>query len=636
MHQHIIQNDELDWLARLPEFEETSRPRIRERLEDQLREWQGGYAHDLAPHDHDTPSLRESPLLEESLRRMWDGWRYHWQGVVDLSRRRGQVLAAGGQVAESLRAGRRPTNDQLLGGDPLRDCVLTTGVLHGHGGSVAHLQEVGREILGEQMRRWKQPLDEALLQDFLIQLGGFDSPRQSRARLRKFSGFTSLRVWLRRVARNFLIDAFRSRRTRLEREMASRRVELGNEPGTLEATVEYVLSFPEAARAALASLGPRQQLALYLKWKQQLPNKQIARLLAVTPPRSSQICQAAQQAFGEKFCRLAGIDPTSAELSSVLDTSSALLAYVLLDEIGRAAPRNTNPGSDDMSREPAKRKGKKKTRQSKDAATAGPRGGTKSKRSAAKRRDLSDEQLRITGPPEEDLSEADLAAGRIASVPEAFISGRNVARQPFDREDEDYDTPQFERRLPGQIPPEEDEEALWRELLPVPENELAGVTLQDNPEELFAAEFGRTAKQRPAILCLDARRASFDATREWIRRFLDNLDAQPDQPPNQRYEPALAIVTCEMWDFDFSDSSEWLDFPMVITDDLQRTAVEIYRDDLLTGIRSIVAPPLTEDERLPEGYRAVDASEILSDDEMDELRERDRASRAIRRRFRQL
>ena len=74
---------------------------------------------------------------------------------------------------------------------------------------------------------------------------------------------------------------------------------------------------------------------------------------------------------------------------------------------------------------------------------------------------------------------------------------------------------------------------------------------------------------------------------------------------------------------------------MVITDDLARTAVEIYRDDLLAGIRSIVAPPLTEDDRLPDGYETVDAADILSEDELAELHQRQRWSRAIRRRFQQ-
>ena len=235
----------------------------------------------------------EEAVKEGCCIRVWSAWAYHWEQAV---RHSSTGQADGMAVAVAVRAGIRVGSPHPMGGDPFRDAVLAEACLAGLNPALDRFFTEYQATFDQETRRvFQRELAGEPWQDLFVKLVGV-APGEGR--LTEFKGYSSLRAWLRPVARHFAMD-----RCRLEqiRKAAERRAALLHAP---ETTLPNPVDWDETldwcrdqVTQALAVLEDRDRLLLLLRFRSGWSGSAIAGLLKVHPGHFSRLLGQATERF---------------------------------------------------------------------------------------------------------------------------------------------------------------------------------------------------------------------------------------------------------------------------------------------------------------------------------------------------
>jgi RNA polymerase sigma factor (sigma-70 family) len=162
----------------------------------------------------------------------------------------------------------------------------------------------------------------------------------ARTRLGTFDGSGSLAGWLAMIVHRRLVDRRRASAREAPSEAAidgvAARPDADGDPAGAAGDAETARRFEEAFRAAWATLTPRESLAILLRFRDGLAQKEIARLLEVGEPRVSRILAGAADRIREAVGRIAGLRPEEEDLGS--ERLRAALRDVVAESLATGAP----------------------------------------------------------------------------------------------------------------------------------------------------------------------------------------------------------------------------------------------------------------------------------------------------------
>jgi len=264
---HLLDEDRA-WLELQPGL--SPWPEGRAMLARQIHEWLVQYSQGVCSAVVDVNHAG----YQRYCQRLWTCWRHHWQQAVELD-----PSADGLAVGESVRSGEGYSRGKQLGGDPLRDVVLAEAVQSGDGTACALLEAeykpfciaqgraVNREAVKDADDWWYQLLDR---------LAGYS---RQPGKLQSYSGKCGLRFWLGRVARNFAND------WRDGCADGGNAVDEWVTPPTPDAAEvdDCIRLLAGFVRRGLDGLASDERLVLCLIFVDDLPGKEVAKLLGVAP-----------------------------------------------------------------------------------------------------------------------------------------------------------------------------------------------------------------------------------------------------------------------------------------------------------------------------------------------------------------
>ncbi len=195
MNEQIVYifSDDKAWLGGRPDMIPWDEGTLQ--LAEQLRNWVEEYSRPVCEavvtDDHDR--------WADYMNRLWGCLGYHWQQAVDEN---SKIAAAA--VAERLQEGRGYRRGGKLGGDPMRDVVLSVAMTAGDGRAPTVFETdyygFSRGLAGRLNRRLADNPDE-WWNELLDHLAGYT---KQPGRLEKFAGRCGLQNWLGTVLWNFL------------------------------------------------------------------------------------------------------------------------------------------------------------------------------------------------------------------------------------------------------------------------------------------------------------------------------------------------------------------------------------------------------------------------------------------------
>ena len=327
-----------EWLAVQPNFGEGWETGCRW-VAQMLDSWLERYGKEMELGELDA-SLRRRYSL-----RLWDTWGYHWR--VAASESAGGV-ADGGRVAERLELGIRPTTSVTMGGNPLRDVVLAEAALDRSEAAVRLLYHEYHGVFSHEARKAiRQVPDEDQWQDLVTMLvigSAADVRAGYSGRLAGYKGYSSLKSWLRPVARHHVLDSLRRRQTRMlaeQRFAVERGLPIEEARDEVPELLEAFDLLAKGAGRALASIAVRERWVLVLHFKEGWSNNAIARAIAKSPGQASRIREQAARHFIDKLRDSLGGSVASPHLLDwIVEKDTALLSQLL---IGGLAP-SAHPG----------------------------------------------------------------------------------------------------------------------------------------------------------------------------------------------------------------------------------------------------------------------------------------------------
>jgi AraC-like DNA-binding protein len=120
------------------------------------------------------------------------------------------------------------------------------------------------------------------------------------------------------------------------------------------------------------------------------------------------------------------------------------------------------------------------------------------------------------------------------------------------------------------------------------------VQINEAPEDFFARIEREPSDQRPAVICLDARKER-DLRRvlRWLERFDAVASEQFEDDAENPFEPHRVVIVSTQVSEPPADWRSRLDVDWVPTDDLSSSVLNLYRQDLLDDLRAFVEEDLT-------------------------------------------
>jgi RNA polymerase sigma factor (sigma-70 family) len=300
------------WLAIQPRFEADWGRGCRWALAE-MESWIRAVESDLFP------SLAEGERLDRCRVRIWLAWSYHWHEATLAAP---DHRADGVSVAALLRMGVRPGRvGSSLGGDPIRDSVLVEACLLGYTAAHERLRDAYADVFLREAQRVSAASGGDLLDEVWDRLNPIDEA--SRAWLRRYRGYSSLRTFLRVVVRHRLLDSLRSRCTRRLAERAFTERWYARAEATPTAGTELD-EFRSQVRRSLQSLPEIEQRLLVLRYLEGLPNGVVARKIGLSEGQTSRL-------HGQAVARLRdALKPLWQEEISSSDQGYSLYAQFLL------------------------------------------------------------------------------------------------------------------------------------------------------------------------------------------------------------------------------------------------------------------------------------------------------------------
>ncbi len=242
-------------------------------------------------------------------------WRSAWKFATDAetstttqtTRRHGEV--SGEWVVVTLRDGKRPTTPaavattpRYMGGDPLRDLVLTVLALAGADRALHRLYQEYRGVFDAEARLLLgHGTPPAEWEDLVSRLLFPRSGRRPEPPLSYYRGYGSLRHWLRPVVRNFLRDLWRRMESRRSAEWHFAEQNAAR-PSPLRDAAELGIAGQSGRpfeplrvplQRAFGRLDPEDRDILVMTYVCELPNVAVARKLGVVPGHASRLKQKA-------------------------------------------------------------------------------------------------------------------------------------------------------------------------------------------------------------------------------------------------------------------------------------------------------------------------------------------------------
>jgi RNA polymerase sigma factor (sigma-70 family) len=460
--------------------------------------------------------------------RVWFAWAYHWERAV---RRASTGQADGMTVADAARSGIRLGHPHPMGGDPFRDAVLVEACLAGLNPALDRFFTEYQATFDQETRRvFHREPDNELWEDLFVKLVG---PAPGEGKLAEFKGYSSLRAWLRPVARHFVLD-----RCRLEqiRRLAERRAALlhtpeatSPDPVELEETVDWCRA--QVVRA-LASLEDRDRLLLLLRFRSGWSGSAIAELLKVHPGHFSRLLGQATERF-----RLQLESPWEQLFQKYEPSTIGYFLFRGLDEAHAEVPEEDARrliGGEESIMSTAQEKSKRKPGTKKPAETRG-------------------------------------ARSKPVSKP--------VRREIL--------TPTRAKEQPPEVGPEE-----LAQFLP---EKVVGVKIGDAPENLFIRPETQPEEQRPAVVCLDAREeADLECVLPWLERFDAVVSEQYEDEARNPYEPHRVVFLSKEAPEPPATWRTRADIDWVQTEDMASDVPALYRLYLQQDLYDFVNEDLEE------------------------------------------
>ncbi len=446
--------------------------------------------------------------------RVWTAWAYHWEQAV---RRSSTGRADGRAVADAARTGIRPGHPHPMGGDPLRDAVLVEACLAGLNPALDRLFTEYQVTFDQETRRaFHREPDSELWQDLFVKLVG---PPPAEGKLMGFKGYSSLRAWLRPVARHFVLDHYRLEQIR---RLAERRAALLHipevkppDPMELEETLDWCRA--QVVRA-LASLEDRDRLLLQLRFRSGWSGSAIAKFFKVHPGHFSRLLGQATERF-----RLQLESPWEQLFQTYEPSTIGYFLFRGLDEAqSLVSEKHTRMwfGIEESVVSTAQEKSKRKT-----------------------------EIKKLAQPSKEAQRKS--------------VQDKNIA-SPRDEEP------------PPNVGLDELEQFLPEKVIAVKMGESQ--SNGDTPEVLFRRLEGQPAEQRPAVVCLDAREeADLERVLSWLQRFDAVVSDQYEDATEIPYEPHRAVFLSKEAPEPPADWKRRPDLDWDQTNDMVSDALTLYR-----------------------------------------------------------
>jgi RNA polymerase sigma factor (sigma-70 family) len=498
-----------------------------------LDNWVAEYAKEI------TGSGISRKVANRSCMRLWSAWAYHWE---QAKRRSSTGHADGLAVAEMVCEGVRPGTRHPMGGNPLRDAVLVETCLAGLDRALDRFFREYQPPCEEEFRRvFHRAADSQLWEDLFVKLVG---PAPEVGKLMEFRGYSSLRSWLRTISRNFAMDRCRTEQIR---RIAERKAATSTTSTKTKTTLDP-LEWEETLRwcreqwvRALSSMKESERIALLLRFRYGWAANSIAASLKVSPGQVSRILGQATDRL-----RLQLENPLKDLLQEYDPTTLARLLFhgmehLQHDELQIKSHTLTNALETLVSKtKPTPKKAKAPKKLAKTVKNIG----------SGKR--LTEAGRLLVGKPQQDAARTSRAANRDSA------SGIQ-------------DLEQF-----------------------LPE-ELVAAQVSDAPEDLFDQLEMKPAGERPAIVCLDARKET-DLQRviPWLERFDAVVSDQYEDESESPYEPQRVVVVGTRVIEPPDDWRNRADVDWLRTNKRDGDVLALYREDVLDDLRNFVEGNLAD------------------------------------------
>lgn len=507
--------------------------------------WTNEYAQELNLKEPMGESIKQACFV-----RIWSAWAYHWEQAADRSYTK---QADGMAVASDVKAGIRTGYPHSMGGDPLRDTVLVETCLAGLSPALKLFHTEYRTIFEQEIRRTycREP-NVDLWEDLFVKLVG---STRGDGKLNDFKGYTSLRAWLRPVARNFALDRWRSEQIR---HVAERRAALLHkteitDTDALELEETIVWSRTQVAQA-IASLNDRDRLLLILRYRAGWPGNAIADLLKVHPGHFSRLLSQATERFR--------IQLESPWEQLFQEYNSQTVAYLLFRGLSDVRPLKEFEAAANASRL-AKEPFVSPTKQ-------------KLKKAAPKKKSNkpSKKKTNFTLPSGLVLNKF----GNRADRNKTSKTTKSQARQKVVVEGSQPMTRVDLQELTSFLP-----------------ERMFTAKISQSPETIFKSLNDKASKNRPAVICLDFRRMQNPGdVSDWLDRFYSIVAEQYKDLNKDPFWLCLAVVvhtnTLEL----SPELKKRVDLDWIRTDDMKSPIESLYNNHLLSGLSELVNDTLDE------------------------------------------